>query len=42
MTRSAPPRSMNFALMPVPAPAAMIALPLDIVSRRRSMTSVRV
>src|SRR2546428_4100533 len=42
MMRSAPPRSMNLALMPVPAPAAMIGSPRLSVARRRSTTSLRV
>src|SRR5436190_19532229 len=42
MMRSAPPRSMNLALMPVPAPAAMMAPPFLTVARRRSTTSLRV
>ena len=36
------PRSMNLALMPVPAPAAMMAWPFFSVARRRSTTSLRV
>jgi hypothetical protein len=39
MIKSAPPFSMNFALMPVPAPAAMIGSPLASVALRRSTTS---
>src|SRR6185369_1828216 len=42
MIRSTPPRSMNLALMPVPAPAAMTAPPFFTVARRRSTTSLRV
>src|SRR5438552_1502623 len=42
MIRSAPPRSMNLALMPVPAPAAMMGWPFLSVARRRSTTSLRV
>src|SRR5688500_13903711 len=42
MMRSAPPFSMNLALMPVPAPAAMIGSPFFKVARRRSTTSFRV
>jgi hypothetical protein len=33
---------MNFALMPVPAPAAMIGSPRFSVARNRSTTSFRV
>src|ERR1043166_108336 len=40
--RSPPPRSMNLALMPVPAPAAMIGSPRLSAERRRSITSLRV
>src|SRR6266850_858924 len=39
MIRSAPPFSMNLALMPVPAPAAMIGSPRLSVARKRSTTS---
>src|ERR1041385_1796103 len=42
MIRSAPPFSMNFAEMPVPAPAAMIGWPFFNVASRRSTTSWRV
>src|SRR5437773_12178712 len=42
MIRSAPPRSMNLALMPVPAPAAMTGWPFVSVARTRSTTSLRV
>src|SRR5437867_10192206 len=41
MSRSAPPFSMNLALMPVPAPAAMMGCPLRNVARSLSMTSLR-
>src|SRR5438445_5240639 len=41
MSRSAPPFSMNLALMPVPAPAAMMGCPLRNVARNLSMTSLR-
>src|SRR2546422_5156674 len=39
--RSAPPCSMNLALMPVPAPPAIIGWPLRRVASSRSTTSFR-
>src|SRR5439155_2933031 len=42
MIKSAPPRSINLALIPVPAPAAMMGWPFLRVARRRSTTSLRV
>src|SRR2546421_12262222 len=41
MSRSAPPFSMNLALIPVPAPAAIMGCPLRNVERSLSMTSLR-
>src|SRR5690606_15256902 len=41
MLGSAPPFSRNLALMPAPAPAAMMAAPAASRARTRSMTSLR-